>query len=42
MRYGETISRYFNAVLNAVLRLNELLFKSPDPMPENSTDKRCK
>ena len=41
-RSGETISRHFNAVLNAVLRLHELLLKKPEPIPENSTDERWK
>ncbi|TYK07921.1 hypothetical protein E5676_scaffold265G00330 [Cucumis melo var. makuwa] len=31
-RSGETVSRHFNAVLNAVLRLHEILLKQPDPV----------
>ena len=41
-RSGETISRYFNSVLNGVLRLHETLLKHPDPVPENCTDDRWK
>ena len=38
----ETISRQFNLVLNAVLRLQGILLKTPDPVLENSTDERWK
>ena len=38
----ETISRQFNLVLNTVLRLQGILLKTPDPVPENSTDERWK
>ena len=41
-RSTETISRQFNLVLNAVLRLQGILLKTPDPVPENSTDERWK
>ena len=41
-RSGETISRYFNSVLSAVLRLHQILFKKPDPVLENCTDNRWK
>ena len=41
-RSGETISRYFNSVLNGVLRLHETLLRHPDPVPENCTDDRWK
>ena len=41
-RSGETISRYFNSVLSAVLRLHQILFKKPDPILENCTDNRWK
>ncbi|KAK3198785.1 hypothetical protein Dsin_022200 [Dipteronia sinensis] len=37
-RSGETISRYFNSVLSAVLQLHNSLLVSPDPVPENCTD----
>ncbi|TYJ96934.1 putative nuclease HARBI1 [Cucumis melo var. makuwa] len=30
VRSGETVSRHFNAVLNTVLRLHEILLKQPD------------
>ena len=41
-RSGETISRYFNSVLSAVLRLHQILFKKSDPVLENCTDNRWK
>ncbi|XP_057529842.1 uncharacterized protein LOC130808383 [Amaranthus tricolor] len=41
-RSGETISRHFNNVLKAVLKLSSLLLKKPEPIPENSTDERWK
>ena len=41
-RSGETISRYFNLVLNAVLRLHHILLKKPDPILENCTNDRWK
>ena len=37
-RSGETISRYFNSVLNGVLHLHGVLLRHPDPLPENCTD----
>lgn len=40
VRSGETISRYFNIVLNSVLRLHELLLKKPEPVPANSLDEK--
>ena len=42
LRSGETISRHFNAVLNAVIRLQGVLLKKPEPVSENSTDERWK
>ncbi|VVA37095.1 PREDICTED: ALP1, partial [Prunus dulcis] len=39
---GVTVSRYFNLVLNAVLRLHEILLKVPDPVPNNCTEERWK
>ena len=42
VRSGETISRQFHAVLKAILRLHSLLFKNPEPIPDNSTDERWK
>ncbi|CAO2820913.1 unnamed protein product [Amaranthus hypochondriacus] len=41
-RSGETISRHFNNVLKAVLKLSSLLLKKPEPIPQNSTDERWK
>ena len=40
LRSGETVSRHFNVVLKAVLRLQEVLLHNPEPVPENSTDER--
>ncbi|KAK2637989.1 hypothetical protein Ddye_025784 [Dipteronia dyeriana] len=41
-RSGETISRYFNSVLSAVLQLHNSLLVSPDHVSENCTDERWK
>lgn len=41
-RSGETISKHFNNVVNAIVRLEKQLFKKPEPIPENSTDDRWK
>nr|XP_043624682.1 protein ALP1-like [Erigeron canadensis] len=41
-RSGETISRTFSRVCNAVIRLHSRLLKKPEPVPENSTDNRWK
>lgn len=41
-RSGETVSRYFNSVLNGVLRLHDILLRAPEHVPENCTDKRWK
>ncbi|KAL5844357.1 hypothetical protein ACOSQ4_010315 [Xanthoceras sorbifolium] len=41
-RSGETISRYFNSVLCAVLQLHNDLLVSPTPVLENCTDERWK
>ncbi|XP_040362735.1 protein ALP1-like isoform X2 [Rosa chinensis] len=42
LRSGETISRYFNVVLRAVLCLQGQLLKTPEPVPENSSDEKWK
>ncbi|XP_061351124.1 protein ALP1-like [Gastrolobium bilobum] len=42
MRSGETISRQFSKVLLSVIRCHTLLFKRPEPVPENSTDEKWK
>ncbi|KAH6796886.1 hypothetical protein C2S52_021440 [Perilla frutescens var. hirtella] len=42
LRSGETISRYFNKVLNAVLRLQGHLLKAHSPVREDSTDEKWK
>uniref|UniRef100_A0A803QYQ2 DUF8040 domain-containing protein n=1 Tax=Cannabis sativa TaxID=3483 RepID=A0A803QYQ2_CANSA len=39
-RSGETVSRQFNVVLNALLRLHGLLLKKPEPILDGSTDER--
>ena len=41
-RSGETISRYFKLVLNATIRLQALLLKKSEPIPEDSNDNRWK
>ncbi|XVF56330.1 hypothetical protein PTKIN_Ptkin06aG0110400 [Pterospermum kingtungense] len=41
-RSSETISRHFHNVLNAVMHLQEHLFRKPEPIPTNSTDNRWK
>ncbi|KAA0054346.1 retrotransposon protein [Cucumis melo var. makuwa] len=40
MRLGETISRHFNMVLLAVIRLHQELLKKPQPVPNDCTDQR--
>ena len=40
MRSSETISRHFNMVLLAVIRLHEELLKKPQPVPNECTDQR--
>ncbi|KAH1073923.1 hypothetical protein J1N35_026251 [Gossypium stocksii] len=37
-RSGETVSRSFHNVLNAVIRLQDVLFKKAEPITANSTD----
>ncbi|KAL4590011.1 hypothetical protein LXL04_002929 [Taraxacum kok-saghyz] len=41
-RSGETVSKHFNNVVNAVIRLERKLFKKPEPISETSTDERWK
>ncbi|KAK5818895.1 hypothetical protein PVK06_023845 [Gossypium arboreum] len=41
-RSGETVSRSFHYVLNAVIRLQDVLFKKAEPITANSTDPRWK
>ncbi|XP_031283006.1 protein ALP1-like [Pistacia vera] len=41
-RSGETVSRNFHAVLNAVLRMHTILLKEPEPITEDSTDEHWK
>ena len=41
-RSGETISRYFNKVLTAMMRLQRELFKQPEPVPDGCRDERWK
>ncbi|PPE00500.1 hypothetical protein GOBAR_DD02482 [Gossypium barbadense] len=41
-RSGETVSRAFHSVLNAVIRLQDVLFKKPEPITADSSDTRWK
>ncbi|KAL8532204.1 hypothetical protein ACS0TY_008704 [Phlomoides rotata] len=41
-RSGYTISKYFNSVLNTLLKLHRFLLAKPEPVPEDSTDYRWK
>ncbi|KAK6134034.1 hypothetical protein DH2020_032213 [Rehmannia glutinosa] len=41
-RSGETISRHFRQVLNAIIRIQGELLKVPEAVPDNSTDERWK
>ncbi|MFQ6641605.1 hypothetical protein Gotur_014814, partial [Gossypium turneri] len=41
-RSGETISISFHSVLNAVIRLQDVLFKKAEPITANSSDTMCK
>ncbi|PPD75345.1 hypothetical protein GOBAR_DD27733 [Gossypium barbadense] len=41
-RSGETVSRAFHSVLNAVIRLQDVLFKKPEPITVDSSDTRWK
>ncbi|KAI4357380.1 hypothetical protein L6164_001332 [Bauhinia variegata] len=42
MRSGETISRQFNKVLQAILKCHSVLLKQPEPVLENSIDESWK
>ena len=42
VRLGETISRYFNSVLQGILRLQGSLLRVPEPVGDNCTDHRWK
>ncbi|PPE00533.1 hypothetical protein GOBAR_DD02438 [Gossypium barbadense] len=37
-RSGETVSRAFHSVLNAIIRLEDVLFKKPEPITTDSSD----
>ncbi|XP_023752843.2 protein ALP1-like isoform X2 [Lactuca sativa] len=39
-RSGETVSRYFKLVLDAVCRLHKQFYKKPVPIPDDETDER--
>lgn len=41
-RSGHTVSKYFNEVLLALIRLHGVLLKAPEPIPANCTDERWK
>ena len=40
LRSGEIVSRIFNKVLNAVIKLQSELLRAPVPIPEDSTDEK--
>uniref|UniRef100_A0A5B7AF72 Putative nuclease HARBI1 isoform X1 n=1 Tax=Davidia involucrata TaxID=16924 RepID=A0A5B7AF72_DAVIN len=42
LRSGETMSGHFTAVLKAVIRLQEILLRVPEPILEDCTDERWK
>ncbi|KAL3500026.1 hypothetical protein ACH5RR_039119 [Cinchona calisaya] len=42
LRSGETVSRHFHRILNAVLRLQGELLKVPKPGPQDSTNEKWK
>ncbi|GMP68364.1 hypothetical protein CsSME_00028000 [Camellia sinensis var. sinensis] len=42
MRSGEIVSKYFNKVLKAVLQLQGVLLKTPEPIIAGCTDDRCR
>ena len=39
-RSGETVSRYFNTVLNVVLLLQGVLLRTPNPIPNDCSNER--
>jgi hypothetical protein len=41
-RSKETITRNFRQILRCVLRLHNILLKTPEPIPEDSNDERWK
>ena len=41
-RFGEIVSRYFNLVLNAILRLQQTLLRGLDLVPDDCLDERWK
>ncbi|KAF7808206.1 protein ALP1-like [Senna tora] len=41
-RSGESVSRTFNRVLSCMMRLGRVLLKTPEPIPQDSTDGRWK
>ncbi|PPD98872.1 hypothetical protein GOBAR_DD04086 [Gossypium barbadense] len=41
-RSGETVSRAFHSVLNVIIRLQDVLFKKPEPITADSSDTRWK
>ena len=42
IRFGKTVSKFFNAFLLAMLRLCRLLPKAPEPITEECTDHKWK
>ena len=41
-RSGRTVSKYFHECLKAIIRCQKDFWKTPEPIPENSTDYRWK
>ncbi|CAA0819753.1 Unknown protein, partial [Striga hermonthica] len=41
-RSGETISRHFRQIINAIIRIQEELLMKPEVVPDDSTDERWK
>jgi hypothetical protein len=41
-RSGRTVSKYFHECLKAMIRCQKYFWKTPEPIPEDSTDKRWK
>lgn len=41
-RSGRTVSKYFHECLKAMIRCQKDFWKTPEPVPENSTDNRWK
>ncbi|KAL8523941.1 hypothetical protein ACS0TY_013774 [Phlomoides rotata] len=42
LRWGYTICKYFNSVLNTILKLHTILLVTPQTVPDDCTDSRWK